>query len=516
MTPPIAAPEEHENLTNTTLVENAAVYGHPDADAILLGGGRILAIGDRRELHDRCSRCGGTCRRISLEQRLVVPGFIDAHTHFLQTGVVVSGREISLAGLSRTEVLEELIAAGERQPEGDWILARGWDEATWDPPRYLSQQELDRTVPHHPVAAVRIDGHIMVLNAVGVRRLPEGVERPPEGGPPGVVREEAVFAFGRAMMAALSSDEQERAFAAAADLAHSLGITSVHAMATPGDVQLYRRVREQRRIRVNLCPEPPAVAELIDEGIRTGSGDAWLRYGGVKLFADGSIGAANAAVSQPFVGGTCGRLNHSDCDLQTFIAAHDEAGWQTVIHAIGDRAIEQVLAAHGAVGGNRGLRHRIEHYELPNPEHLGRTRALGVWLCVQPNFIGQWSGPGSLYVERMGEARDRRSNPLRAILDAEIGVGFGSDGMPMGPLYGIRSALLAPYDGQRLSFDEALDAYTRGSACLSHEEGVKGTLSQGAFADLAILSTSDVVPAMVTGDLEVDATFLNGELVFER
>jgi len=503
-------------LSRTLLLENGVVYGHPAADAILLREGRILAIGKSHDLRGRFN-VSARSRVFPLDGRMVIPGFIDAHTHFLQTGWVASGRVISLVGLSREEAVEAISAAGTRQPDGEWILARGWDESSWASPVYLSQQELDRAAPRHPVAAVRVDGHIMVLNSLGTGRWPPEIERPlHDGEEPGVVREEAVFAFGRAMEAGLGPRMQDRAFQAAAEFAHSLGITSVHAMASPWDVDVYRRVCERRLIRMNVCPERPAAAALTAKGIRTGSGDEWLRYGGIKLFADGSIGAANAAVGEPFIGRTRGRLNHSDEDVQEFIADCDRRGWQTVIHAIGDRAIEQVLAAHEAVGSTPDLRHRIEHYELPQEPHLARTEALGIWLCVQPNFIGQWSGPDSLYVERLGDSRDRKSNPLRAILDAGIHVGFGSDGMPMGPLYGIRSALQAPYPGQRIGFDEAIAAYTQSAAALSHEEHIKGSLDEGKRADLVVLSSSDAVASMLAGEVKVDATFLDGELVFER
>ena len=504
----------------TRLLEGGCIHGHPQASSILIGGGRILAIGDHIDLRSRRfgpgSGSGSTIHRYPLDGRMVIPGFVDAHTHFLETGRVVSGQRISLVGLTRDGALEAIRVAGARRPEGEWILAQGWDESKWDPPRPLSQQELDHAAPRHAVAAARIDGHIMVMNQLGMSRFPPEIEQSPDVTEPGVLREESVFAFGRAMALSSTAAEQDQAFDAAVRLAHSLGITSVHVMATQEDIAVYQRAGERRRIRVYLCPERPTLATLIDEEIRTGFGDEWLRYGGVKLFADGSIGAGNAAVSEPFMDGTCGRLNHSDQDVEAFIGACDQSGLQTVIHAIGDRAIEQVLAAHEAVGSSRDLRHRIEHYELPKEEHLDRTKDLGIWLCVQPNFIGQWSGPGSLYVERLGEERDRCSNPLRAILDAGIGTGFGSDGMPMSPLYGIRSTVRAPYREQRLCFDEAIAAYTRGAAALSHEERVKGTLAVGMLADLVVLSTGTPVISESNDVLEVDATFLNGEPVFER
>jgi len=251
-------------------------------------------------------------------------------------------------------------------------------------------------------------------------------------------------------------------------------------------------------------------------GLLTGYGDPWLRFGGIKIFADGSIGAQNAAVSEPFSGGGTGELNYQDAELASMIRAAELAGWQTVIHAIGDRAIEQVLDAHEVVGTDSALRHRIEHFELPHREQLVRVAKLGLCISMQPNFIGNWSGPNSLYVDRLGAARDRASNPLRLIVDEGLPLAFGSDGMPVSPLYGLHWAVNAPYRDQRLTAEEAMERYTTGGAWFGFEEKIKGRIVPGMLADLVVLDEDPRLHPERIEERTVEMTFVGGERVYER
>jgi predicted amidohydrolase YtcJ len=152
---------------------------------------------------------------------------------------------------------------------------------------------------------------------------------------------------------------------AAARCCHRLGITSVHTMTQLDFFEALMTNRRQRRLRVTICPDVQSFDKLLAVGLKTGYGDGWLRFGGIKMFADGSIGAGNAAVCQPYVAGGLGKLNHTDVELRDWVRQADHAGWQTVIHAIGDRAIDQVLKVHESLHTDASLRHRIEHFELP-------------------------------------------------------------------------------------------------------------------------------------------------------
>jgi predicted amidohydrolase YtcJ len=214
-------------------------------------------------------------------------------------------------------------------------------------------------------------------------------------------------------------------------------------------------------------------------------------------------------MSLPYTSGGRGALNHSTAWLAERIAAAERNGWQTITHAIGDRAIGQVLDAHRCAGTNRGLRHRIEHYEFPTDDQIRDTAKLGLAVCMQPNFVGNWSGAGRLYETALGAERDATCNPFSAVLAAGIPAGFGSDGMPLSPLYGIASAVRAPHEGQRLSLEDAMRGYTEGSALLSGGDPAPGRLAPGGLADLVVLdgplteesvSRRTVVAAYVGGE----------------
>jgi predicted amidohydrolase YtcJ len=331
----------------------------------------------------------------------------------------------------------------------------------------------------------------------------------------GIMREEAAFTFLRAIRP--DAETQKEALHAAAATAHRLGITSVHAMLPPERIRLYMRERGMLKLRVTLCPEIPCLETLEALGIESGFGDEWLRLGGVKLFADGSIGAGNAALGKPYAdSGESGCLNYSDEELIAFVRRCDQAGLQTVIHAIGDRAIEQVLNAHSAVGTSSELRHRIEHFELPTKAQIERANELGLYISMQPNFVGNWSGEGKMYVDRLGTERDRQTDPHRLVLDAGLPLAFGSDCMPMSPLFGLHWAVNAPHPNQRVSVEEAIACYTKAGAIFSFEEAQKGSLEVGTLADLVILNQDPRQAAKQLVDLQVEMTFVGGKLVYKR
>jgi len=395
------------------------------------------------------------------------------------------------------------------------VVGQGWDESSWQKRRYVCRDDLDRITPHSPIIAVRIDMHLLAANTEALARIPSDVDQRLVDTATGIVREEAAFGFLRAIKP--DSQTQVEALHAAVAAAHRLGITSVHTMIPPQRIRLYMHERGRLSVRVTLCPEVPCLDSLETLGIESGFGDEWLRLGGVKLFADGSIGAGNAAVGKPYTdSGECGELNYTDEALTAFVRRCEQAGLQTVIHAIGDRAIEQVLNAHSAVGSSSDLRHRIEHFELPTKAQIERTQHLHLHISMQPNFVGNWSGGGKMYIDRLGEERDRQVDPHHLVLDAGLPLAFGSDCMPMSPLYGLHWAVNAPHRNQRVSVKEAVGCYTENGATLSFEEGFKGKLDPGMLADLVVLNQDPRQVPETLADLKVDLTIVGGELVYER
>lgn len=488
---------------------NAVLPTVAGADALALEGGRIGWVGRAEERPERY-RCGPT---LDCAGRAVLPGFVDAHTHFLHEGLRALGMRTALVGADRMETLERLAQAASASRAGAWVVGVGWDESGWDPPQPLTRAELDVVAPTAPLAAFRVDGHVAVVNSAALPRLPEDLDARLVDRTTGILLETAAFALSRATLP--PREVLVEALACAADVAHRLGITSVHAMAAPDELPAYIAARRARTLRITVYPEAPTLEALTALGVDSGFGDTWLRLGGVKLFADGSIGAGNAAVGLPFcdVGGR-GALNHPDGELVRFLQCADRAGLQTAVHAIGDRAIDQILRAHATAGTSPELRHRIEHLELPSDEHLDRAADLGLWMSMQPNFVGRWSGDGGLYVRRLGASRDAASNPFAEVLKRRIPLAFGSDGMPMNPLYGIHSAVNAPSDTQRISAEQAMDCYTRTGVYLSFEEDEKGRLAPGMVADMVVLDRDPRACPSDIRDLGVELTILGGDVVY--
>jgi predicted amidohydrolase YtcJ len=235
---------------------------------------------------------------------------------------------------------------------------------------------------------------------------------------------------------------------------------------------------------------------------------------GIKIFADGSIGARAAALFAAYKDrpDECGQLFHTDAELRRRVHAGHAAGWTIAIHAIGDRAIAQVVDAFAELPPDeiRAHRHRIEHFELPRDREIDRIAELGVRPCVQPNFVGLWGGSGQLYETALGAERAGRMNPFAELVRRGTGVFFGSDGMPASPLFGIRSAERHPVPGQQIDRGLACLLYTEAAA-----EGVTGTadparLREGAAADLVAWSPE---PEQRN---DVDLTILGGRVVHDR
>ncbi len=442
-----------------------------------------------------------------------MPGFADAHTHLVETGLAMTGWRLDVSGCGRLETLERIAEAGRLRSEGEWLVATGWDESGWRPAVRLRRSDLDRVCGRTPTVAVRVDGHLAVANsrALCVARsvLREGSRLVDTAA--GEVRETAVDALlslsrpGEAMI--------REALRAGAVSCHRLGITTAHVMTGAVDPQHVLDAAGDVRLRMIVHPPIKWLSRLAKEGIRTGDGDAWGRWGGLKLYADGSIGAGNAAVSEPYRAGGRGALNLRTTWLSAKIAAAERAGWQTLTHAIGDRAIGQVLDAHRRAGSSRGFHHRIEHYELPTADQIRETFELGLSVCMQPNFVGNWSGPGRLYELALGAERDAACNPFPAVRAAGIPLGFGSDGMPLSPLYGITCAVQAPHAEQRMRLDDAVAAYTRRTALLGGDEAEESSVVCGANADLVVLDGP--LDAESIGERSVMLTVAGGEVVYE-
>lgn len=494
----------------------------PWAKALSIREGRIVAVGTDAQA-ERWT--GPRSRRIDLRGRVVVPGFIDAHAHMAD-----SAGELGWTRLDGTrdidDALDRLRKACARTPTGDWVVGIDWDEAKWRERRFPTRDDLDRVSTEHPVVARRIDCHMAAVNSRALERAQDlvglrGFEVDGSGRPTGILKEEAFeelyerFASGEASI--------ERNLPKIARSAHRLGITSIHDVVSPAEWRAYQRAHRAGRLRLRVygMMRDGALASLVHAGIVSGLGDEWLRFGAVKIFSDGSLGAFTAALATPYEGRPeeRGMLIHPPSELEAILETAHRAGLQTATHAIGDEAIRLVVDALANIqeeAPHGTLRHRIEHYELPDVDALRQTKSAHLVASCQPNFIGQWSGPSDVYEIRLGRARIAENNPYRRILGLRIPLCFGSDGMPYGPLYGIHWAVNGFFEDQRISPEDAFRAYAAGGAYAAFEEEDKGTLATGKLADFAVLDGDPFGEPDTIERCRVRETWMGGERVFVR
>jgi len=484
--------------------------GAETAEALAIRDGTVVRVGSTAAVD---FLTGVETTVVDLDGRHVLPGFVDAHTHL---GVV--GRqavEADLSGLdSRDAVLDALADHDTSHRDDDWLLGFGYDESRWGGD-YLTRSDLDSVSEQRPVATFREDLHVVSVNGVALDRLgdlPPGDVRTTDGDPTGVLVEGAVDAVTDAVR---PGPEATREYLLAAQArAHERGVTAVHDMVRESvTARVYRDVDSAGaltlRVRLNYWADH--LDAVLETGLRTNHGTDRLRVGAIKTFADGSLGGHTARLSEPYADDDRrGDLLETPEDLRALVERADDAGHQVAVHAIGDEAIAVAL---DALDGTDGKRHRIEHAEVLTDDLVERLAASEVVVSAQPNFL-KWAGDGGLYDRRLGERRRRDSNRYRDLLDAGATLAFGSDCMPLDPLYGVDRAVTAPDDAQRLSVTEALRAYTSGAAYAGFDEGRLGALDVGMAGDFVALAASPWAAEDVAA-VDVDLTVVGGEVVHD-
>ncbi len=514
--------------------------GDPTAEAVAVRDGEIVRVGPDYEV-DFLE--GVDTRVVDLDGRVLLPGFVDAHTHMESAGKYLVHADLSGA-TDRQDALDRL-ADRARDTDDEWVLGYGYDESDWPESRYLTREDLDAVSEDRPVAAYRVDMHTASLNAVALDRLrgemPDDLVRTAGGRATGVVVEDAVGVVRDAVASGV--EDTRRLVEAARDRAHELGVTGVHELLRNSHApRVYRELaaRDELDLRVRVNYWSDHLDAVVETGMRTNGGGEFVQVGGIKTFTDGSIGARTARLSEPYAdadaegdgnGAATGEWVVDPDELDALVERAHDAGLQVCAHAIGDEAIEAAVSAFEAATDDAGdgesagdggpltgvreePRHRIEHVELATDDHLRRMAEAGVVACMQPNFL-RWADEGGLYDTRLGEQRSRGSNRFRDALEAGVDLAFGSDCMPMDPLLGVHHAVTARDERQRLSVTEALRAYTLGAARAGFDENRMGTVETGKRADLVVLEASPWETDAID-EVDVATTVVDGAVVYER
>ncbi|WP_248895254.1 amidohydrolase [Haloplanus halobius] len=502
------------------LLTNAEVHtlARPDEthEAVAVRDGRIVRVGDAYELD---FLAGVGTRTVDLGGRVVLPGFVDAHTHLELLGRKRVHADLSEA-TSRDEALGRLRARADAVEAGEPVLGFGYDESAWDDRRYLTRDALDAVDAAGPVVAVREDLHVASLDSTALERfggaLPESDVRREAGEPTGVVVEAAAEALLDALSP--SRSQLDDLLRAAQRHANERGVTGVHDMVrrsrapavyrdldTDGDLTL--------RVRLNYWADH--LAALQETGLRTNHGGGMVDVGAIKTYTDGSLGGRTARLSEPYADAPDERGAWTvDPDaFRDLLDRAESSGFQVAAHAIGDEAVDIVTGAFAEREDPGTARHRIEHAELASDDATDRLAETGVVASVQPNFH-RWAGESGLYADRLGDRRTK-TNRLRRLADAGVHLAFGSDCMPLDPLYGVHQAVTAPTAAQRLDVTEALRAYTLGSAYAGFDEDRLGTVEPGKCADLVAVERSPWQQPDAIADIDVALTVVDGDVVYD-
>lgn len=510
------------------IIKNANIWTlndeNPKVEAVAIYSDTILKVTSNEEVEHLI---GPSTKVLDVENKTVLPGFIDAHTHIAWNGMNKVHLDLSQTK-SLNETLDLVKNEIKKKKPREWILGRSWDQSNWLEQRYLTAADLDPISPENPVILRHISGHFEVVNSLGFTRLglskdQKGVDVDAEGRIIGTLRD---IDLSDKKEIRPTSEDFIKALVYGMDECLSLGITSVHDNITFENLLAYNFFvkKNELKIRVYGIVYEDMIDEITKLGIDRTFGDKWFRIGACKMMTDGAISSRTAYLFDDYVDmeDEKGFALYDDQRLDEMVLKVHNADLQIAAHAIGDKAISKLISAIernlDAIECRNSL-HRIEHAELLLEEDAKRSKEYGLVMSMQPNFVWRWGmiDVNGMYEQRLGREKTMINNPFRWVLDNNMLLIFGSDGMPLGPIYGIKGAIFHPNEEQRLSLEEAIKCYTYYPAVVSGEENIKGMIKEGMLADIVILNRNlDEIELEGFHDVEVLYTIVGGKILYKK
>ncbi len=513
---------------------------HPRAEAVAVFNGNILAVGSNEEMR---SYAAASATVVDLKGKLMLPGFIDNHTHFMSGGFQLQSVNLRYAD-SETE-FARIIGERAKHYPSRWITGGDWDHDRWKSAHLPAKELIDKLTPNTPVFVNRYDGHMALANSYVLKLAGITKDTPdPPGGmivrdastgeATGVLKDEAMSFVYKIIPDPTENEMVDAARLALAE-ARKYGLTSIQDMSSQADLRLYQKFRANGELTARFYSRLPIAQyeNLVNIGIHVPFGDEWIRIGSLKAFADGSLGSSTALFFEPFTSDPATHGLPSDIlidgRLQTWALASDKAGLQLSIHSIGDSANSLMLDMFERIVKENPAwdrRFRLEHAQHIAPKDFRRIARLGVIASVQPYHAiddGRWAE------KRIGRERCKTTYPFKTFLENGIKICFGSDWTvaPINPLLGIYAAVTRrTLDGanpngwfpeEKISVEEAVKAYTINNAYAAFEEKMKGSITVGKLADLVVLSDDifTIDPAEIE-NVRVEMTILGGKIIYQR
>jgi hypothetical protein len=532
------SPPPEPPAPDTIFTGDFVTYDSAQAEvaALAVTAGKITATGSREEIE---ALAGDNTQFIAIPG-VAVPGWVDAHVHISGFGDLLEN--LNVQAMKKPQIIDAVAEAANAAPAGDWIIGRGWDEGFFDEVVYPTAADLDAVSPDNPVVLTRIGGHSVWVNSMALQIAgisadtadPDGGEivRDASGAASGMLLEQASGLVTAVMPDSSTPAQRERRIRAALAQYAKWGLTGVHdAGSDLTDISIFKKLLAGNELPLRIYAMAlgdEAVAHYLANGPEIDLGDGRLSIRSFKIYVDGALGARGAEMSAPYSDApeTSGLRQMEDAELDTFIIAAKEKGFQVNAHVIGDLGVERALDAYERNNVTAADRFRLEHASIISPPNLPRFAQLGVIASMQPVFVGEYQRWGE---DRVGEERAGWIMPIRDLLASGARLASGTDfpasdsGDPRTTVYGLvtRKGFDGEpeggwFAGQTIDVDVALRSMSAGSAYAAFQEQQLGQLAPGSYADFTVLAVDPrTIPVEELRTMDVIMTVVGGEVTFQ-